>query len=391
MQTIARANRVYDDEKENGLIVDYGNVYKQLEKAYSVYGEGDKGGFGGQKGGGEEGGSPVEKLALLANELKESIRATKGYLKELGFNLSDLMNAKPMEKLAKINEATDIVTLNETTRTKFEIMARDVFRKYKALYPEDEIKPFIKQFNAIEAIYDALNQKVKTANITEIMMQLQEVVNESIFIKEVSEPEPDYIDLSNLDFDKLKAAFQKIKRKNTVVFDLQKAIEKKLKQMIKENPLRLEFYEKYKEIIEEYNNGKDINATKKAFDDLTDFLNNLSKEDSRAMREGLDEETLAIFDLLKKDTLTDKERDEVKKIAKQTLETLKAEKLKVERWRESTQLRAQVKTAIYDTLLWLPKEPYSENEVEEKTNVIYQHIFTNYYGGGKSVYNIKVA
>jgi type I restriction enzyme R subunit len=392
MQTIARANRVYDDEKENGLIVDYGNVYKQLEKAYSVYGEGDKGGSGGGKTTGGEGGeSPVEKLAKLANELKESVRATKGYLKELGFNLSDLMNAKPMEKLAKINEATDIVTLNETTRTKFEIMARDVFRKYKALYPEDEIKPFIKQFNAIEAIYDALNQKVKTADITEIMMQLQEVVNESVFINEVAEPEPDYIDLSNLDFDNLKAAFQKIKRKNTVVFDLQKAIEKKLKQMVKENPLRLEFYEKYKEIIEEYNKGKDINATKKAFDDLTDFLNNLSKEDSRAMREGLDEETLAIFDLLKKDTLTDKERDEVKKIAKQTLETLKAEKLKVERWRESTQLRAQVKTSIYDTLLWLPQEPYSENEVEEKTNVIYQHIFTNYYGGGKSVYNIKVA
>lgn len=392
MQTIARANRVYDDEKENGLIVDYGNVYKQLEKAYSIYGEGEKGGSGGgKKGGGEEGESPVEKLALLANELKESIRATKGYLKELGFNLSDLMNAKPMEKLAKINEATDIVSLNETTRTKFEIMARDVFRKYKALYPEDEIKPFIKQFNAIEAIYDALNQKVKTTDITEIMMQLQEVVNESVFINEVTEPEPDYIDLSNLDFDKLKAAFQKIKRKNTVVFDLQKAIEKKLKQMVKENPLRLEFYEKYKEIIEEYNNGKDINATKKAFDDLTDFLNNLSKEDSRAMREGLDEETLAIFDLLKKDTLTDKERVEVKKVSKQTLETLKAEKLKVERWRESTQLRAQVKTTIYDTLLWLPKEPYSENEVDEKTNVIYQHIFTNYYGGGKSIYNVKVA
>ena len=103
MQTIARANRVYDDEKENGLIVDYGNVYKQLEKAYSVYGEGEKGGSGGgTKGGDEEGGSPVEKLALLANELKESIRATKGYLKELGFNLSDLMNAKPMQKLAKI-------------------------------------------------------------------------------------------------------------------------------------------------------------------------------------------------------------------------------------------------------------------------------------------------
>ena len=392
MQTIARANRVYDDEKENGLIVDYGNVYKQLEKAYSIYGEGEKGGSGGGKTTSDDGGeSPVEKLEKLADELKESIRATKGYLKELGFNLSDLMNAKPMEKLAKINEATDKVTLNETTRTKFEIMARDVFRKYKALYPEDEIKPFIKQFNAIEAIYDALNQKVKTADITEIMMQLQEVVNESVFINEVAEPQADYIDLSNLDFDRLKAAFKKHKRKNSLVFDLQKAIEKKLKQMVKENPLRLEFYEKYKKIIEEYNKGKDIAAVEKAFNDLNEFMQEIAEEDSRAMREGLDEETLAIFDLLKKDNLTKKELEEVKKVAKQTLETLKAEKLKVERWRESTQLRAQVKTTIYDTLLWLPQEPYPENEIEEKTSEIYQHIFTNYYGGGKSVYNTRVA
>lgn len=392
MQTIARANRVYDDEKENGLIVDYGNVYKQLEKAYSVYGEGgDRGGSGGT-GSDDENPRPVELLEKLAEELQESIRATKGYLKELGFNLTELINAKPMEKLAKINQATDTICLNETTRTKFEIMARDVFRKYKALYPEEQIKPFIKQFNAIEAIYDQLNQKVKTADITEIMLQLQALVNESVFINEVAEPKQDeYIDLSNLDFDKLKAAFAKINRKNTVVFDLQKAIEQKLKQMVKENPLRLEFYEKYKEIIEEYNNGKDINATKKAFDDLTDFLETLSEEDSRAMREGLDEETLAIFDLLKKENLKDKEIDEVKKVAKQTLDNLKAEKLKVERWRESTQLRAQVKTTIYDTLLWLPQEPYSEDEVNEKTNVIYQHIFTNYPGGGQSVYNTKVA
>ena len=223
------------------------------------------------------------------------------------------------------------------------------------------------------------------------MLELQKVVNESIIINGVASTEPDYIDLSNLDFDKLEAAFQKINRKNTFVFDLQKAIEKKLKQMVKENPLRLEFYEKYKEIIEEYNNGKDINATQKAFDDLTVFLNNLSKEDNRAMREGLDEETLAIFDLLKKEDLTEKERDEVKNVAKQTLETLKAEKLKVERWRESTQLRAQVKTSIYDILLWLPQEPYSEDDVSEKTNMVYQHIFTNYPGGGKSVYDKKVA
>ena len=388
MQTIARANRIYDDEKENGLIVDYGNVYKQLEKAYSVYGEGDdRGGAGGAGSGSDE--NKIELLIKLAEELKESIRATRGYLKELGFSITELMNAKPMEKIAKINEATDCVSLNESTRTKFEMMARDVFRKYKALYPEDQIKSFIREFNAIEAIYGQLNQKVKSADITDIMMQLQAHVNESIFVKDVVEQKDDiYIDLSNLDFDKLKAAFAKVKQKNTLVFDLQKAIERKLKQMVEENPLRLEFYEQYKKIIDEYNNGKDAVATEEAFNNLTKFYQTMSVEDTRAIREGLTEETLAIFDLLKKENLTQKEIEVVKQVAQQTLDSLKKEKLKVERWRESTQVRAQVKTTIDDTLIYLPFESYSQNEVTERADVVYQHIFTNYPGGGRSVYAV---
>ena len=392
MQTIARANRVYDDEKENGLIVDYGNVYKQLEKAYAVYGEGDD--RGGSSGAGKKDDeNKIELLEKIAGELKESIRATRGYLRELGFNLTELMNAKPMDKLAKLNEATDCLSLNENTRTKFEMMARDVFRKYKALYPEEQIKPFIREFNAIEAIYGQLNQKVKSADITDIMMQLQALVDESVFVKPPTEPhmEDPYIDLSSLNFEKLKAAFSNVKRKNTFVFDLQKAIARKLKQMVQENPLRLQFYDEYKRIIDEYNRGKDTNATEEAFNKLTEFSQSLSVEETRAMREGLTEETLAIFDLLKKDNLNKKEIDEVKKIAQQTLDVLKEEKLKLARWRESTQIRAQIKTTIYNTLLWLPEVAYPEVEVLEKADVVYQHIFSSYSGEGRSVYESGMA
>src|SRR5437868_15053165 len=37
MQTIARANRVFP-EKDNGLIVDYIGVFRDLEKALAIYG-----------------------------------------------------------------------------------------------------------------------------------------------------------------------------------------------------------------------------------------------------------------------------------------------------------------------------------------------------------------
>lgn len=386
MQTIARANRVYDDEKENGLIVDYGNVYAQLEKAYSVYGEGTEGGI--KKPGEENARKPIELILELEEELKEAIRAVEGYLTELGFSLSELISAdiKPMHKLGKIKSAVDCVSLNETSRTKFEVMARDVFRKYHALYPEEQVKAYLKKFNAIEAIYNQLNQQVKSADVTTIIMELQALVNESIFITP-SKVEDITIDLGNLDFDKLKAAFQKVARKNTMVFNLQQAVEQKLDQMLKENPLRIEFYERYQVIIEEYNKGKSLEDTVKAFNNLSEFIKELNLEEARAVRENLNDETLAIFDLLREGkTLQSEEIKEVKKVAVATLNLLKEQKLKVERWRDSRQISAQVKTMIFDSLQWLPTPIYTDDDVNDKTNSIYQHIYTNYPGGGNSVY-----
>lgn len=385
MQTIARANRVYDDEKENGLIVDYGNVYKKLEQAYSVYGE------GGKESQGKETGKAVEEIADLEKELKQAIKEVKDYLKTLNFKLSDLFDVKPMEKLSLLKKAGDCICLNETTRTSFEMMARSVFRKYKALFPEEQAKSYIREFNAIDAIYNLLNQNVKSADVTEIMMQLQNIVNASVHLddSEINEPKEEvYVDLSKLDFQKLKAAFAKAPNKNTLVYDLQQAIDQKLKQMLKENPMRLDFYERYKEIVDEYNKGKSLEDTIATFDKLGSFMSKLTFEDQRAIRENLkDQETLAIFDLLREGKeLKGKDLKQVKKVASETLEKLKAEKLKIDHWREKREVTAQVKSEIYNQLLWLPQEVYTDEEVSLKTVAIYQHIYSNYYGAGNSIY-----
>ena len=122
--------------------------------------------------------------------------------------------------------------------------------------------------------------------------------------------------------------------------------------------------------------------TQRAFDNLGQFLGDLMVEEARAIRENLDEETLAIFDLLRSGkTLDIKESKAVKKVTAETLAKLKAERLKIERWRESRQITAQVKTIIFDTLQWLPQEVYSDMEVSEKTVHVYQHIYTRYPGG----------
>jgi type I restriction enzyme R subunit len=383
MQTIARANRVYDDEKENGLIVDYGNVYKQLEKAHSVYGEGGKT-SGGEDEIKEE--KPIDWLVTMEEELSESIKVCTGYLSELGFELIQLFDVKAMEKLALLKKAADCVCLNATSRVAFETSARLVFRKYKALYPEKQVIPYTKSFNAIEAIYNLLNQRVNEADVNSIIRELQGVVNESIFIDKSIPSNDVEIDLSKLDFEKLRTAFLKAERKNTVVFDLQEAIDNQLQRMVQENPLRMEFYDRYVEIIEEYNNGKNPEDVATAFDDLTDFLEKLTHEDARAIRENLDQETLAIFDLLREGKeLSETEKDEVKTVAKNTLKKLKKEKLTIERWRESRQITAQVKTMIYDNLQWLPPKSYTDSDVGEKTIHVYQHVYSRY--GGEATWN----
>lgn len=372
MQTIARANRVYDDEKENGLIVDYGNVYQQLEKAYSIYGEGKKG-----DAASSDKGKPFEQLASLADEIKQAIEEVVAMLNELNFDLQSLIDASSMGKIAAINNGVNAICRNDETRAKFEISARNVFRKYKALFPEKQAKQFVREYNAIDALYSKLNVKVKSADVTEVIMRLQAIVNESISINEMSEAASSYIDLSSFDFEALRKAFEKAPRKNELVYDLNKAVENKLEQMIKENPLRLDFYERYQEIVEAYNQGKSDMALNESFDRLQSFYQELTVEEHRAIKENLNEPTLSIFDLLiKGKDLTKEEKEEVKKLAKDTLELLQREKLNIPNWKESRELRSGVKVTIYDKLIWLPETKYSDEEVSTMSVQLYQHIYS---------------
>jgi type I restriction enzyme R subunit len=378
MQTIARANRVYDDEKENGLIVDYGNVYTKLKEAYSVYGE------GGKTGGNHNppsGGKPYDKLNELKIELELAINSTIDFLNEQNFDLSELINSTGMERLAKLKDAENAVKLNDVTRTKFEVLARNVFRKFKALYPEDEAKEFISKHNAIEAIYGQMNQKIQTADVTEVMMKLQGIVNDSVTVRE-DRASYNEIDISDWDFDKLRQMFEKTKHKQTMLFDLKDAVEKQMKRMIQQNPLRTKFYDKYLEIIAKYNKAKDAEELEKTFNEFKEHMESMSEEQKRATRENLDEESLAIYDLLLKENLTSKEKKQIKDISLDILKKLK-DKITIVQWYKSTQIKSNVKITVLDALQWLPQESYSNDEVNQKTEIVYQHIFTNYQDGGR--------
>ena len=161
-------------------------------------------------------------------------------------------------------------------------------------------------------------------------------------------------------------------------------IEKKLVTMVRENKGRIDFLEKFQKLIESYNSSS--HNLEAFFKELMHFAQNLTQEEQRATRENLSEEELAIFDLLTQPEpeLTEKEKDEVKKVAKDMLAKLKAEKLVLD-WKLKTRTKADVERTIRDFYIRLPGA-YTPELKKEKRAKTYAHIYENYFGAGLSVY-----
>jgi type I restriction enzyme R subunit len=114
---------------------------------------------------------------------------------------------------------------------------------------------------------------------------------------------------------------------------------------------------------------------------LLKLVDALDEEERRAIREGLDEESLALFDLLKKPDLKATDIQKIKKVAAELLATLKAEKLKIDHWRDKESTRDAVRIAIRD-FLWRDKTglpvAYTEEEVGMKAEDVFRHVYRAY-------------
>lgn len=378
MQAIARANRV-NEGKNNGLIVDYCGILKNLRKALATFaGVGDNG-----HGGGGEGTDPAKPEEELLTELADSIAFIRDFLHERGASLDDIINKTGFERNAAIVAAKEAANGNDETRKRFEVMCREVFLKFKACINIKDVNQFRAEYGAINVVYKSLQRDREKADISDIIRRLHQVVDEAIAPQGVyaGEDLPEY-DISKIDFDRLRREFEKCRTKRTVVQNLKQAIEEKLQRLLEQNPLRSNFQQHYEEIVAEYNREKDRVTIEKTFEALFHFVSELDDEVSRAVREGLDEETLTVYDLIKKTDLNAADIKRIKAIAVELLEKLKAEKLRVDHWRDKESTRDAVRLAIKD-FLWsdetgLPVNLYNENEVAAKAEDVFVHVFRAY-------------
>ena len=239
-------------------------------------------------------------------------------------------------------------------------------------------------------IYRRIEENVDSADVSDIMLKIQEVVDNSIQNLEMKSEEEatKKIDLSGLNFELLEKYFLKMKNKNSAVQSLKDMVENKLKKMVERNPMKVNFYEKYQEIILKYNEGKESVKIGEVFKEFLEFLKGLSEEEAETKREGLTEEQKAVFDIVRSDkTLSPSESKLVKKICVELLEELKKEKLNVEQWSVKQTTSASVFKYVYDKLFdELPHPAYQTEDITTKTNLLFEHLKNQYLGRGVSVY-----
>lgn len=379
MQTIARANRVFAN-KNNGLIVDYIGIFKDLKSALAIYGSASGGGI-------KAGELPVEAKRALVNDLQKALKEAKSFLRSAGVSLSKIIKAgDEFVRIGLMDDAVNAVLVNDQSKAQFITHALKVERLFQAILPDVSAGQFSMERKAIQVLAERVrnNNSQDVTDLSAVMAEVNRVLDKSIKVKEQyiikNAAGSHVLDMSKVDFDALKKIFDN-SRKNIELDRLRGKISAQLQAMLRVNKSRVDFAAKFEQLIADYNKGgKDVDTF---FVEVISFARSLSEEEQRHISENLSEEELAIFDLLIRPNikLNKKEREQVKQVAKELLDTLKAERIVLD-WRKQQKTRAAVRVAIFDALEQLP-EPYTKDLYDQKCEVVYQHVYEAYTGAGQ--------
>ena len=369
MQTIARANRVFPD-KDNGLIVDYVGVFRNLEKALAIYGA-DRTASGVD--------SPIRPKDDLIVELDAALTEVTEFCDANDIDLADMEAAQGFEFVALQKAAVEALRIDEQTRRRYVSLARRVRKTFKALLPDPEALAVTHRVAVIRSIASKIESSSEAPDISRVVDSVSDLLDRSVgareyIIRSASGADP-LIDLNQLDFEQLALRFAVNKR--TAANAIEKNIDQRLDDAVRKNPTRLELAERFRRLIDEYNAGTHnleefLRRLKAINDELTD-------KEQRAVREDATEAELAIFDLLTKPEpeVTKAEAIKVKGAAKKLLAHIE-EKLVLD-WKRRQQTRSAVRVAIGTVLDAELPEVYGPELFDRKVDTIFDHIYASYF------------
>ena len=392
MQTIARANRVTsfkinDVVKRNGEIIDYYNVFRNMKKALKDYAQGAD----------DATIPPVRDKAALFDLLDKAVAQGRAFCLEREMDLSAILEKQNVFKnIGLFNDYADILLGSDTLRKSFNVYENTISSLYEACKPEvlgQKTGKMVAVFQYLRGVMDSI---VDAQDIDSVTLRISELLDESVVVDKAddflaAQGKPSFQivqtgktwDLGKIDYEKLKADFKANPHKNIEIADLRAFIERKIEQMLEQNMTRTDFAQKLQGIIDDYNAGNTSNEN--YYDDLMNLTRDLKDEDERHIREGLTQDELELYDLLKKPKMTAKEKKKVKLAAKYLLKRLVEEhpRLLVQDWHKDSQTKGAVRSEMEKVLDEQLPDTYDRLLFKEKCDNVFDMVLQYAVSGRK--------
>jgi type I restriction enzyme R subunit len=239
--------------KENGLIVDYIGVFRDLEKALAIYGAAT---------GDDRVDSPIQDKAALVRVLEEAVEACTDLCARYDVDLDELRAATGFEFIALRDASVEALLVDEEVRETFLASARRARKLFKAVLPDPVAAGLTGTVAVIRVLAERLldlghGERPDISNVADAVDALldRSVGAEEYVIRAAAEgvdPDP-LIDLGQIDFDALATRFAGRKRSETE--RLASLLRDRVIGAARKNPTRHELVERIEQLIAEYNAG----------------------------------------------------------------------------------------------------------------------------------------
>ncbi len=322
----------------------------------------------------------MQDKAELFKLLDGAIEQGTGFCSELAIDVRGLLQNKDVFKnVDAFDEYANKLLAKDEWRKGFAVYENTITSLYEACKPEILGSPAVRSVAVFQYLRGVVDAIIEQKDLDTVAIRVGELLDESLVVDGKLDGKPEFRitqsgktwDLSRIDFEKLKEDFQQSKYKNIEITDLRAFINHKLEQMLRENSARTDFATRLQGIIDAYNAGS--SSADNYFEELVKFTQDLKEESERHIREGLTEDELELFDLLKKDKMTEEETIKVRLAAKSLLRRLREESpnVLVTDWYKDVQSKSRVRSEVESVLdTHLPKS-YDRIVFTEKCNNVF--------------------
>ena len=188
--------------------VDYVGVFRNLQRALAIYGSG----AGGEAGEGEK---PVEDKAVLVAQLQTALQEATAFCVQHSVNLEIIQSMQGFAKVKCLDDAVEALIGSDADKKRYLALAARLNLLYKAVLPDAVANTLAPDCQLIEVLAKKIRDLTPTADISDVMGQVENLLNRSIkpegyVIREPAAEEygtDQRIDLSRIDFEALQEQF----------------------------------------------------------------------------------------------------------------------------------------------------------------------------------------